>query len=73
MRQWREKLPASKVDVTCSGRDDMCRPVLNDEWVLHPTWSNEYDFHIEAVMRTILSLSTTRLRSSPMKSADRSS
>ena len=56
----------------------MCRTVLNDEWVSHPTWSSEdsgfgahkkniyeealhrseeerheYDFHIEAIMRTI--------------------
>ena len=56
----------------------MCRSVLNDEWVSHPTWSNEdsgflapkknvyeealhrseeerheYDFHIEAIVRTI--------------------
>lgn len=27
--------------VPCSGRDDMCRSVLNDEWVSHPTWSSE--------------------------------
>lgn len=64
--------------VTCSGRDDMCRSVLNDEWVSHPTWTSEdpaivshkknvfeealhrseeerheYDFHIEAIVRTI--------------------
>ena len=64
--------------MTCSGRDEMCRSVLNDEWVSHPTWSNEdsgflapkknayeealhrseeerheYDFHIEAIVRTI--------------------
>ena len=56
----------------------MCRSVLNDEWVSHPTWSSEdsgfiahkkniyeealhrseeerheYDFHIEAITRTI--------------------
>ncbi|KII91290.1 hypothetical protein PLICRDRAFT_105502 [Plicaturopsis crispa FD-325 SS-3] len=72
------KLPESEVNVTCSGRDDMCRSVLNDEWVSHPTWSSEdsgfiahkknayeealhrseeerheYDFHIEAIVRTI--------------------
>ena len=64
--------------MTCSGRDEMCRSVLNDEWVSHPTWSSEdsgflapkknvyeealhrseeerheYDFHIEAIVRTI--------------------
>jgi paired amphipathic helix protein Sin3a len=27
--------------VPCSGRDEMCRSVLNDEWVSHPSWSNE--------------------------------
>lgn len=56
----------------------MCKSVLNDEWVSHPTWSSEdsgflahkmnvyeealhrseeerheYDFHIEAIVRTI--------------------
>lgn len=25
----------------CSGRDEMCREVLNDEWVSHPTWASE--------------------------------
>lgn len=65
----------------CSGRDDMCRSVLNDEWVTHPTWASEdsgfythkknayeealhrseeerheYDFHIEAITRTIATL-----------------
>ena len=64
--------------MTCSGRDEMCKSVLNDEWVSHPTWSSEdsgfvahkknvyeealhrseeerheYDFHIEAIMRTV--------------------
>ena len=70
-----------EVNVTCSGRDEMCRSVLNDEWVSHPTWSSEdsgfiahkkniyeealhrseeerheYDFHIEAIVRTITML-----------------
>ncbi len=65
----------------CSGRDEMCRSVLNDEWVSHPTWTSEewgfvsgrkniyedalhrteeerheYDFHIEAIVRTIAML-----------------
>ena len=69
-------------EVTCSGRDDMCKSVLNDEWVSHPSWSSddaggfvphkknayeealhrseeerhEYDFHIEALVRTIAML-----------------
>ncbi|KAK0442132.1 histone deacetylase complex, SIN3 component [Armillaria borealis] len=72
------KLHPSEAHVTCSGRDDMCRSVLNDEWVSHPTWTSEdpaivshkknvfeealhrseeerheYDFHIEAIVRTI--------------------
>ncbi len=25
----------------CSGRDEMCQQVLNDEWVSHPTWASE--------------------------------
>lgn len=70
-----------EANVPCSGRDEMCRSVLNDEWVSHPTWSSEdsgfvahkkniyeealhrseeerheYDFHIEAIVRTIAML-----------------
>ncbi|KAG8527161.1 uncharacterized protein KY384_008591 [Bacidia gigantensis] len=26
---------------SCSGRDEMCNSVLNDEWVSHPTWASE--------------------------------
>ena len=62
----------------CSGRDEMCFEVLNDEWASHPTWASEdsgfvahrknqyeeglhrieeerhdYDFNIEANLRTI--------------------
>ncbi|EIW74380.1 hypothetical protein CONPUDRAFT_140506 [Coniophora puteana RWD-64-598 SS2] len=73
------RMPASEVNVPCSGRDEMCKSVLNDEWVSHPTWASEdtagfvtqrknvyeealhrseeerheYDFHIEAIARTI--------------------
>src|SRR3954468_5276534 len=25
----------------CSGRDEMCKQVLNDEWASHPTWASE--------------------------------
>ena len=25
----------------CSGRDQLCNAVLNDEWVSHPTWASE--------------------------------
>ncbi|KAJ8087508.1 hypothetical protein PM082_006339 [Marasmius tenuissimus] len=72
------RLPADEINVSCSGRDEMCRSVLNDEWVSHPSWASEetgfivnkknvyeealhrseeerheYDFHIEAIARTI--------------------
>ncbi|KAI6037598.1 hypothetical protein EDC04DRAFT_2897379 [Pisolithus marmoratus] len=75
------RIPASEAHMACSGRDDMCRSVLNDEWVSHPTWSSEdsgfvahkknvyeealhrseeerheYDFYIEAIVRTIAML-----------------
>lgn len=67
--------------MACSGRDEMCRSVLNDVWVSHPAWASEdqgfiahkkniyeealhrseeerheYDFHIEAIVRTIAML-----------------
>ncbi|KAL6301443.1 hypothetical protein BKA93DRAFT_751965 [Sparassis latifolia] len=72
------KLPDSEINVKCAGRDEMCRSVLNDEWVSQPTFASEdsgflahkknvyeealhrseeerheYDFHIEAIHRTI--------------------
>lgn len=62
----------------CSGRDEMCNSVLNDEWISQPTFASEdagflahkknvfeealhrseeerheYDFHVEAIHRTI--------------------
>lgn len=70
----------------------MCRSVLNDEWVSHPTWASEdtgfythkkniyedalhrseeerheYDFHIEAISRTIVMLEpiSTKIASMP--------
>lgn len=27
--------------MACSGRDQLCRSVLNDDWVSHPTWASE--------------------------------
>jgi paired amphipathic helix protein Sin3a len=67
-----------EINVECSGRDEMCKSVLNDEWVSHPSFSSEdsvfmahkknlyeealhrteeerheYDFHIDALVRTI--------------------
>ncbi|KDR85669.1 hypothetical protein GALMADRAFT_234672 [Galerina marginata CBS 339.88] len=35
------KLPPSETRLACSGRDELCRSVLNDEWVSHPTWASE--------------------------------
>ncbi|KAK6538018.1 Transcriptional regulatory protein sin3 [Orbilia ellipsospora] len=34
-------LPKLEATKPCSGRDDMCREVLNDEWASHPTWASE--------------------------------
>lgn len=30
-----------EVRLACSGRDQLARSVLNDEWVSHPTWASE--------------------------------
>lgn len=30
-----------EVNLACSGRDELCRSVLNDTWVSHPTWASE--------------------------------
>ncbi|KAJ7178645.1 hypothetical protein C8R43DRAFT_974110 [Mycena crocata] len=92
------KLPASEANVTCSGRDEMCRLVLNDEWVSHPTWSSEdagfitprmniyeealhrseeerheYDFHIEAIVRTITMLEPLNNKMASLSPEDRGS
>ncbi len=65
----------------------MCKSVLNDEWVSHPTWASEdtgfvahrknvyeealhrseeerheYDFHIEAITRTIAMMEPTNAK-----------
>ena len=34
-------LPKLEKHRTCSGRDELCQEVLNDEWVSHPTWASE--------------------------------
>lgn len=82
--------------MTCSGRDEMCRSVLNDEWVSHPSWSSddsgfvahkkniyeealhrseeerhEYDFHIEAIVRTIAILEPINNKIAQLNSEDR--
>jgi paired amphipathic helix protein Sin3a len=38
------KLPSCRiqeVNLACSNRDELCRSVLNDVWVSHPTWASE--------------------------------
>ncbi|KDQ63138.1 hypothetical protein JAAARDRAFT_119201 [Jaapia argillacea MUCL 33604] len=35
------KLPESERKLACSGRDELCWSVLNDDWVSHPTWASE--------------------------------
>src|ERR1700722_799589 len=30
-----------EIRLACSGRDELCRSVLNAEWVSHPTWASE--------------------------------
>ncbi|KAH0834686.1 hypothetical protein J3R83DRAFT_10212 [Lanmaoa asiatica] len=53
------RMPSTEAQVTCSGRDEMCKSVLNDETsteeALHRSEEerHEYDFHIEAIVRTI--------------------
>ena len=34
-------LPKRECFAKCSGRDEMCHQVLNDEWASHPTWASE--------------------------------
>ncbi|KAF8156921.1 hypothetical protein B0H34DRAFT_711197 [Crassisporium funariophilum] len=90
------KVSASEANVPCSGRDEMCRSVLNDEWVSHPTWTSEdsgfvahkkniyeealhrseeerheYDFHIEAIVRTITLLEPINNKIAQMSPEDR--
>ncbi|KAF4616526.1 hypothetical protein D9613_008571 [Agrocybe pediades] len=90
------KVSSSEANVPCSGRDDMCRSVLNDEWVSHPTWTSEdsgfvsqrkniyeealhrseeerheYDFHIDAIGRTITMLEPFHAKISMMSPDER--
>lgn len=34
-------LPQRERQKACSGRDELCDSVLNNEWVSHPTWASE--------------------------------
>jgi len=91
------KLPKSETYMPCSGRDEMCWEVLNDEWVGHPTWASEdsgfiahrknqyeeilfrieeerheYDFYMEANLRTIQTLETIANRIANMTAEEKS-
>lgn len=35
------QIPKRERNKACSGRDDLCNSVLNDDWVSHPTWASE--------------------------------
>ncbi|PPQ82593.1 hypothetical protein CVT25_007107 [Psilocybe cyanescens] len=90
------QVSATDANVPCSGRDDMCRSVLNDDWVSHPSWTSEdsgfisqrkniyeealhrseeerheYDFHIEAIVRTIAMLEPINNKIAQMNPDDR--
>ncbi|KAM5451830.1 Transcriptional regulatory protein sin3 [Microsporum audouinii] len=34
-------LPKRERQKACSGRDELCKSVLNDDWASHPTWASE--------------------------------
>lgn len=34
-------LPPAAIPKTCSGRTELCKEVLNDQWVSFPTWASE--------------------------------
>ncbi|GJE93673.1 histone deacetylase complex, regulatory component SIN3 [Phanerochaete sordida] len=90
------KLPVGETDVMCSGRDEMCKAVLNDHWVSQPTFHSEdagflahkknayeealhrseeerheYDFHIEAIHRTIQALEPFNSKISQMSQIEK--
>lgn len=91
-----KRLPKTDTFMPCSGRDEMCWEVLNDEWVGHPVWASEdsgfiahrknqyeetlfkteeerheYDFYIEANLRTIQTLETIANKISNMTSEEK--
>ncbi|TFY70749.1 hypothetical protein EVG20_g2247 [Dentipellis fragilis] len=90
------RLPPEEVNVQCSGRDEMCKSVLNDEWISHPTFASEdsgfiahkkniyeealhrseeerheYDFHIDALVRTITLLEPINNKIAQLSAEDR--
>lgn len=90
------KLSKEEAQGQCSGRDDMCWEVLNDDWVSRPTWNfnnsglysfhrnifqealnrveeerHEYDYYIEANLRTIQTLESIASRIANMTEDDK--
>jgi paired amphipathic helix protein Sin3a len=87
-----------EAQVACSGRDELCRSVLNDEWVSHPTWASEdnsgfqahkkniyeeamhrceeerheFDFHLEAMSKTISALENINMKIQQMTVEEKS-
>lgn len=82
----------------CTGRDEMCNSVLNDEWISQPTFASEdsgfiahkknmyeealhrseeerheYDFHVEAIHRTIQVLEPLQNKIAQMQPEERPS
>lgn len=82
----------------CSGRDEMCNSVLNDEWISQPTFASEdtgfiahkknvyeealhrseeerheYDFHVDAINRTIQVLEPLNNKIAQLSPEDRAS
>lgn len=85
------QLPKSQTKMPCSGRDELCWSIFNDEWVGHPVWASEesgfiahrknqyeemlfriederheYDYFMEANLRTIQTLETIANRMANM-------
>ena len=90
------QLPKSQTKIPCSGRDDLCWSVFNDEWVGHPVWASEesgfiahrknqyeemlfriederheYDYYMEANLRTIQTLETISNRMANMSAEEK--
>lgn len=91
------QLPKSQTKMPCSGRDDLCWSIFNDEWVGHPVWASEesgfiahrknqyeemlfriederheYDYFMEANLRTIQTLETIANRMANMTPEEKS-
>lgn len=90
------QLPKSQTKMPCSGRDDLCWSIFNDEWVGHPVWASEesgfiahrknqyeemlfriederheYDYYMEANLRTIQTLETIANRMANMTAEEK--